>query len=407
MKSPERDQFAPGFLFGRRISKVIAGFTKEKYSDINVPTLLLDEGRARRNISRMANKAASNQVRFRPHFKTHQSAAVGEWFRDVGVAAITVSSVEMARYFAAHGWNDITIAFPVNVREIDKINRLAQQVRLHLLVENQAAINFLSQRLTEAVGVWIEIDAGYQRSGVRWDDGSTLTSLAQQIMVCDRLTLQGLLTHDGATYATHSPDALAAQYGQTIRRLNQARTWLMERGFLGLELSVGDTPACSVLDDLGQIDEMRPGNFVFYDWMQVQIGSCTADDIAVIVACPVVSIHPERNELILYGGAVHLSKENLRRQDGQSIFGPVVLLNEEGWSAPLQGVWVRSLSQEHGVVHAEDAAFTELVRHVEIGGLLGVVPVHSCLTADLLKQYRTLDGELLSMAPIPCAVAQA
>lgn len=407
MKSPERDQFAPGFLFGRRISKVIAGFTKEKYSDINVPTLLLDEGRARRNISRMANKAASNQVRFRPHFKTHQSAAVGEWFRDVGVAAITVSSVEMARYFAAHGWNDITIAFPVNVREIDKINRLAQQVRLHLLVENQAAINFLSQRLTEAVGVWIEIDAGYQRSGVRWDDGSTLTSLAQQIMVCDRLTLQGLLTHDGATYATHSPDALAAQYGQTIRRLNQARTWLMERGFLGLELSVGDTPACSVLDDLGQIDEMRPGNFVFYDWMQVQIGSCTADDIAVIVACPVVSIHPERNELILYGGAVHLSKENLRRQDGQSIFGAVVLLNEEGWSAPLQGVWVRSLSQEHGVVHAEDAAFTELVRHVEIGGLLGVVPVHSCLTADLLKQYRTLDGELFSMAPIPCAVAQA
>ncbi|MFN3331944.1 MAG: alanine racemase [Caldilinea sp.] len=392
MKSPERDRFAPGFLFGRRISKVIAGFTKEKYSDISVPTLLLDEGRARRNISRMADKAASSQVRFRPHFKTHQSAAVGEWFRDVGVTAITVSSVEMARYFAAHGWNDITIAFPVNVREIDKINRLAQQVRLHLLVENQATVNFLSQRLTETVGIWIEIDAGYQRSGVRWDDGSTLATLAQQIMACDRLALQGLLTHDGATYATHSHDELAAQYGQTIRRLNQARNWLMERSFLGLELSVGDTPACSVLDDLGQIDEMRPGNFVFYDWMQVQIGSCTADDIAVIVACPVVSIHPERNELILYGGAVHLSKENLRQQ--------------EGWSMPLQGVWVRSLSQEHGVVHAEDAAFAELVKHVEVGGLLGVVPVHSCLTADLLKQYRTLNGELLSMAPIPCAVAQ-
>lgn len=406
MKSPERDRFAPGFLFGRRISKVIAGFAKEKYSDISVPTLLLDEGRARRNISRMADKAATSQVRFRPHFKTHQSAAVGEWFRNVGVTAITVSSVEMARYFAAHGWNDITIAFPVNVREIDKINRLAQQVRLHLLVENQATVNFLSQRLTEAVGIWIEIDAGYQRSGVPWDDGSALATLAQQIMACDRLALQGLLTHDGATYATHSHDELAAQYGQTIRRLNQARNWLMERSSLGLELSVGDTPACSVLDDLGQIDEMRPGNFVFYDWMQVQIGSCTADDIAVIVACPVVSIHPERNELILYGGAVHLSKENLRQQDGQSIFGAVVLLNEDGWSTPLQGVWVRSLSQEHGVVHAEDAAFAELVKHVEVGGLLGVVPVHSCLTADLLKQYRTLDGELLSMAPIPCAVAQ-
>jgi D-serine deaminase-like pyridoxal phosphate-dependent protein len=394
------------FFFGRRISKVIAEFTKQ-YSDISVPTLLLDTGRARRNITRMADKAAANQVRFRPHFKTHQSAAVGEWFRDVGVTAITVSSVEMARYFAAYGWSDITIAFPVNVREIDKINRLAQQVRLHLLVENQAAVNFLTQRLTEAVGIWLEIDAGYHRSGVHWDDGSTLAILAQQIMACDRMALQGLLTHDGATYTTHSHDELAAQYGQTVRRLDQARAWLMEHSFLGLELSVGDTPACSILDDLGQIDEMRPGNFVFYDWMQVQIGSCTADDIAVIVACPVVSIHPERNELILYGGAVHLSKENLRRQDGQSIFGAVVLLDAHGWSAPLQDVWVRSLSQEHGVVYAEDAAFVELVKHVEVGGLLGVAPVHSCLTADLLKQYRTLDGEILSMAPIPCTVAQA
>ena len=72
----------------------------------------------------MAYRVRQNQVRFRPHFKTHQSAAIGEWFRAEGVAAITTSSVEMATYFAEQGWNDITIAFPANVREIDQINRL-------------------------------------------------------------------------------------------------------------------------------------------------------------------------------------------------------------------------------------------------------------------------------------------
>jgi len=223
--------------------------------------------------------------------------------------------------------------------------------------------------------------------------------LAQRVAGCANMTLQGLLSHDGATYATHSPEALATQYGQTVNRLNRARDGLAQSGFLELEVSIGDTPACSVLDELGQVDEMRPGNFVFYDWMQAQIGSCTTDDIAVVAACPVVAIHPERNDLILYGGAVHLSKEGLRQQDGRLTFGAVVLLDENGWGAPLQDVWVRSLSQEHGVVHAEDAAFAELVRHVEVGGLLGVIPVHSCLTADLLKQYRTLDGDLLAMAP--------
>lgn len=373
----------------------------EKYSVIDVPTLLLDEQCARRNIGRMANKAAVNRVRFRPHFKTHQSAAIGEWFREAGVTAITVSSVEMARYFAAHGWRDITVAFPVNVREINKINQLAQQVNLHVLVDNLTAVEFLAQHLVAPVGVWIEVDAGYLRSGVRWSDGSSLVALATRVVACEKMALQGLLTHDGATYAAHSHAEVATQYGQTVKRLNQARNWLMEHSFLGLELSVGDTPACSILDNLGQIDEMRPGNFVFYDWMQVQIGACTADDIAVVVACPVVSIHAERNELILYGGAVHLSKESLRQQDGRLTFGAVVKLNQQRWSAPLRDVWVRSISQEHGVVHADGAAFATLVEDIEVGGLLGVIPVHSCLTADLLKQCRTLDGRVLAMAPIP------
>jgi D-serine deaminase-like pyridoxal phosphate-dependent protein len=371
------------------------------YDTIDTPTLLLNTQRAQRNIARMAAKARSNQLRFRPHFKTHQSGAIGEWFRQVGVSAITVSSLEMARYFAAHGWTDITVAFPVNLREIDKINHLAQQVKLHLLVENLATADSLNERLTAQVDVWIEVDAGYHRSGVNWNDGSTLVKMAEAIIASDRMRLQGLLTHDGGTYAARTHGEIEAAYTLTTKRLNHARNWLMEHSFLGLELSIGDTPACSVLDDLGAVDEMRPGNFVFYDWMQAVIGACDLDEIATVVACPVVSIHPERNELIIYGGAVHLSKESLCEQNGRVTFGAVVFLTEKGWSAPLTDVWVRSISQEHGIIHAEANAFGALVREVQVGDLIGVVPIHSCLTANLLKRYRSLDGDLLTMAPIP------
>ncbi len=106
------------------------------------PTLLLNKSRVLRNIEIMINKAARSEVRFRPHFKTHQSAAIGAWFQERGVAAITVSSVDMARYFANHGWQDITIAFPVNMREIDKINALAETITLHLLVEAEESVHF-------------------------------------------------------------------------------------------------------------------------------------------------------------------------------------------------------------------------------------------------------------------------
>ncbi|HAJ36214.1 MAG TPA: alanine racemase [Chloroflexi bacterium] len=375
------------------------------YAAIDRPTLLLDATRARRNIARMAAKAQRHQLRFRPHFKTHQSASIGAWFRTAGVQAITVSSVAMACYFAEHGWDDITIAFPVNVREIVAINALAARLRLHLLVENLAAVDLLATQLTAPVAIWIEIDAGYRRSGVAWDDRATLVALAQRVAACERMALQGLLTHDGGTYAARTHTAIADAYTTTVNRLNHARDWLAEHGFAGLEVSIGDTPACSVLDDFGRVNEMRPGNFVFYDWMQVEIGACTWDDVATVVACPVVSIHPERNDVILYGGAVHLSKESLRRADGSPNFGAVVLLEEDGWSAPLSDAWVRSLSQEHGIVHAGAAAFAALTSHTQIGGLLGIVPVHSCLTADLLKHYLTLEGERLTMAPIPSPMA--
>ena len=78
-------------------------------SKFTKPTLFVNKQIALRNIQRMAAKAKQSNVRFRPHFKTHQSVDIGEWFRKFCVTAITVSSVEMAAYFAANGWADITI----------------------------------------------------------------------------------------------------------------------------------------------------------------------------------------------------------------------------------------------------------------------------------------------------------
>jgi D-serine deaminase-like pyridoxal phosphate-dependent protein len=215
------------------------------------------------------------------------------------------------------------------------------------------------------------------------------------------LSLQGLLTHAGNTYAARTPDAVRAIHAETTTRLQRLRNWLMEYGFLGLEISIGDTPACSMLPEWGDIDEARPGNFVFYDLTQMEIGACTAADVGFVVACPVVAVYPERQEIVLYGGAVHLSKEMLPRPDGSPGYGAVVRLAEEGWSEPVSGAWLRSLSQEHGVVRATPAAWGAGLGEVHVGELLGVLPVHSCLTADLLKEYRLVAGSRVKMMGAP------
>ena len=84
---------------------------------VTEPTMVLNEEVCKSNIARMAAKAKAANVVFRPHFKTHQSREIGEWFRASGVDKITVSSLNMAMKFAEWGWNDITVAFPVNCLE--------------------------------------------------------------------------------------------------------------------------------------------------------------------------------------------------------------------------------------------------------------------------------------------------
>jgi D-serine deaminase-like pyridoxal phosphate-dependent protein len=358
---------------------------------IQKPTLLLNHQRAIENIRKMAEKAQRSGVRFRPHFKTHQSAQIGEWFRDFGVKAITVSSVEMAQYFAQHGWQDITIAFPANVLEIDLVTQLAERVNLGLLVESTETVHFLAKKLTAPVNVWLKVDVGYGRTGVPWSNYDKLVALAKQAQKTPPLSLHGLLTHSGHTYRARSGLEIQAIYRDTVSKMRAVQENLAMAGVEPVELSIGDTPSCSVVADLSDVDEIRPGNFVFYDLMQLQIGACREQGIAVAVACPVVAKHPERHQLVIYGGAVHLSKEFIV-EDNVQVFGYVAWLKDDGWSPRLVNAHVSNLSQEHGIITADD----DTINQVEIGDLLVILPVHSCLAVNLMREYLTFDGEKYS-----------
>lgn len=359
---------------------------------IITPTLLLNPQVVRRNISKMAEKAGRTGVEFRPHFKTHQSAQIGEWFREAGVDKITVSSMEMADYFAQHGWRDITVAFPVNIREIEPINQLAQKIKLNLLVESLEAVQFLENNLQSPVEAWIKIDVGLFRTGVLWSNHKILKELADAIRQAKKLKLAGLLTHAGHTYSAKSTETVRNIFKETTERMQACADLLARFGNQEMKISVGDTPGCSLVEIFSGVDEVRPGNFVFYDVMQLRLGSCTEQQIAVAVACPVVAKHAERLEIVIYGGAIHLSKNSLTNQDGSTIFGLVAEWLGNGWSSSLPGIYVSSISQEHGIVKTNKMFFDK----IKLGDLLVVLPVHSCLTVTLMKKCLTLDGEIIT-----------
>jgi D-serine deaminase-like pyridoxal phosphate-dependent protein len=355
------------------------------------PTLLLDKNRVLKNIEKMARKAQASRVRFRPHFKTHQSAEIGNWFKDFGVEAITVSSLDMALYFAKNGWSDITVAFLVNMLEIHKINKLAGEIKLNLLVDSEEVLSALNSRLQHPAGMWIKIDTGYHRTGVLWDDFESILSLARKIKDSPGLTFRGLLTHAGHSYHAKLVDEIRKIHDETVDRMTAVKSHLTASGIETCEISVGDTPTCSVVEKFHGVDEIRPGNFVFYDLMQEKLGACTEDEIAVAVACPVVGKYEKRNQIAVYGGLVHVSSAYIPDENGRKIFGYATSLQDGTFGSINRKTPVISLSQEHGVIQANE----NFLDGTNTGDLTLVFPVHSCLTCGLHGEYRTLEGEVI------------
>jgi len=360
--------------------------------NITVPTLLVDKKKCFANIKFMSDKAKKNNLIFRPHFKTHQSIKIANWYREFGVDKITVSSLRMAEYFADDDWNDITVAFPVNVLEIERINSLAEKITLNLIVTSYEAITILNEKLKNKVNFFIKIDTGTHRTGIDAENKNEIDKILQESKKSDKLIFKGFLAHSGHTYKASSVEETKKIHNEELRIMNKLKTEYI-KNYPGIINSVGDTPACSLLDNFEGMDEIRPGNFIFYDLQQWKIGSCSFDKIAVAMACPVVSKNEERKEILVYGGGVHFSKEVDTLEKGTPYFGYVVKLNENGWELPDKKNYIRALSQEHGIITASD----ELFKKTNIGNVLGILPIHSCMTADCMKKMFTLDGEEINM----------
>jgi D-serine deaminase-like pyridoxal phosphate-dependent protein len=55
-------------------------------------------------------------------------------------------------------------------------------------------------------------------------------------------------------------------------------------------------------------------------------------------------------------------------------------------------MYVKSLSQEHGIIRAGSGD----LQKIREGDVLGVLPVHSCLTADCMGKYLSTDDKIIS-----------
>tara|TARA_R110002050_G_scaffold71697_5_gene154145 strand:+ start:20203 stop:21321 length:1119 start_codon:yes stop_codon:yes gene_type:complete len=361
---------------------MIHNINLRKVLSITSPTLVLNESIIDTNIKLMKEKAEQLNVEFRPHFKTHQSKYISESFKQQGVTGITVSSVKMAEYFSEHGWMDITIAFPINILEIDNLNKLPSETKLNVLVVDEEVVTYLDENIKNSIHAFIELDPSYGRSGMSMDSIPDIQRLKNKIDASSIINFAGFYLHAGHTYKCKGAEEVREVANTVLDKISKLKQ------HFNSPVCYGDTPSCSVLEDFRDVTQISPGNFVFYDWMQVMIGSCKVEDIALALYCPVVAKYKERNEILIHGGAVHLSKEFLLNDAKTPYYGVIAETKENGWGNVIENCFVKSISQEHGLIACSDDFFDS----INIGDLVPILPIHSCLTADLMGSYLNLDG---------------
>jgi D-serine deaminase-like pyridoxal phosphate-dependent protein len=350
------------------------------------PAFLVDRAIVQRNCDVMRARAESSAVAFRPHVKTHKTVEIGRMQHGGKAGPITVSTLAEAEFFADDGFRDITYGVPIAPAKLERAARLASRIeRLNVLVDSELALRAVEAHhaaFGSIFDVFLKVDCGYHRAGVD-PDAPDSVALAISLARSAAVRFQGLLTHAGHSYNVRNADEVRQIASEETSALTRFRAHLAEAGLGSVTRSVGSTPTLSVVERFNDTDEVRPGNYVFFDAFQATLGSCRIEDCAVSVLTTVVGSYPERASMIVDAGALALSKDS-----GPELIDPAfgygLVCDLDLRPLPVKLV---ALSQEHGKLRGDSV--------LPVGTRLRIVPNHSCLTAAMFDVYHVIEnGEI-------------
>ena len=360
--------------------------------DLKTPAFLVDLPVLRRNIAHMAARAERLGVKLRPHLKTHKTVEVARMQVPDPVGGVTVSTLAEAEFFKAGGFRDITYACPLDPNKIPEAARIGQGVRLNLLLDHPdtaAALESYGSAHNVRFAVFLKVDCGYHRAGVDPQKPESVT-LGRQLHGAPHLDFRGILTHAGHSYHCSGVDEIKAVAREERDVMVAFAERLRAAGVSVPVVSIGSTPTAMHAESWEGVSEIRPGNYAFFDNFMATIGACTLADCAATILVSVVGHYPDRNRMLVDGGALAFSKDaGATHVDPETNFGPVV-------GHP--GLKLASMSQELGIVTSSAPIGFD---RFPIGSRLRVVPNHSCLAAALFPEYQAVEGNRVVDSWVP------
>jgi D-serine deaminase-like pyridoxal phosphate-dependent protein len=363
------------------------------YTALDTPRVVVDLALLERNVAEMAALAYDAGVALRPHFKTHKTPQIAAMQLDAGAVGLTCAKIGEAEVLIDAGFTDLFVCFPI-VTET-KARRLAALaarpgVSLSTIVDSPQGIAALSAAFAgadESLETLVKVNTGLGRVGVA--PGAATVDLARSVAAAPGLRFGGICAHEGFTYGLPDPEERAAAVRVGVEALVDTAEALSAAGLPAARVSAGATPGIDGLATAPGVTEIRPGNYVFYDAMQVGLGVAPLDRCALRILATVVS-HAERDRAVIDAGSKTLTSD--RGAHGQArVGGYGVIVGRED-------IHIERLSEEHGWLRLDLAG-----SDVEIGDTLEIVPIHACPVANLAPELTVVRDDTV----IECWVVAA
>ncbi len=365
--------------------------------ELPTPALLIERRRLEENLVRMQELARAESVDLRPHTKTHKSVRIASRQRELGAHGLTVARVGEAEVFAAAGFPDIRIAYEVVGRNAyERLAALQNQSRVSVCVDTPEGARALSEWFVSAgkeIEVLVEVDTGHGRCGVAWDYPEAI-DFVKRTQALPGLSWRGLLTHAGHAYrgprdAHETPsEALERHAAEERDRVLALARSLTDAGLVPDVVSIGSTPTMSRFKNVAgegpRVTEIRPGNYVFNDAIQVGLSTTTLEHCAITVLATVISRRRDRS------GTEHLyldaGKKTVTSDKGHRTHGYGILLYNPRTMTPLPHAAITALSEEHAWVEVNGGST------LQVGDQVRFVPNHACVTVDTKDVLYVVDG---------------
>src|SRR6266702_5319264 len=166
--------------------------------DIITPVAVVDEEVVERNLARMTKLAADNNVKLRPHAKTHKSAYMAQRQMAYGAVGLTCATFTEAEVFAEAGVDDLLIAHPpVGKPKLERLAALTTRVKR--LAGSLDDIG-VARSLPSNIEVLWEVDPGQHRIGTAPGE-ATVVAVQELVRAIGNARFRGLITHGGHVYA--------------------------------------------------------------------------------------------------------------------------------------------------------------------------------------------------------------